>query len=152
MQLFNDLTKTKYAKEQYKFDVAILKQRVAYNHLPNSFDSLQIPPPILITTVNNESIRQRLTDRCEKSLQRTESDMIAIYIATVEAKLNEFKMKFDTDLAQMKQYQRSGAPHKKLTGTMIRLMERRFLNNNERFTRLYKLKLRFFVNAPTVMN
>ena len=78
--------------------------------------------------------------------------MIAIYIATVEAKLNEFKMKFDTDLAQMKQYQRSGAPHKKLTGTMIRLMERRFLNNNERFTRLYKLKLRFFVNAPTVMN
>ena len=78
--------------------------------------------------------------------------MIAIYIATVEAKLNEFKMKFDTDLAQMKQYQRSDAPHKNLIGTMIHLMERRFLDNNERFIRLYKLKVHFFVKAPTAMN
>ena len=132
--------------------MAILKQRVAYNHLPNSFDSLHISPPILIETVSNETIRQRLTDRCEKSLQRTKSNMIAFYIATAEAKLNEFKMKFDTDLAQMKQYQRFGAPHKNLTGTMIRLMERHFLNNNERFIRLYKLKVRFFVKAATVMN
>ena len=68
MQIVNDLTQTKYTKEQYKFDLAILKQRVAYNHLPNSFDSLQIPLPILITTANNETIRQSLTDRCEKSL------------------------------------------------------------------------------------
>lgn len=77
---------------------------------------------------------------------------MAIYIATVEAKMNEFKMKFDTDLVQMKQYQRSGAAHKKLTGIMINIMERHFLNNNERFVRLYKLKLHFFVKAPTVMN
>ena len=78
--------------------------------------------------------------------------MMAIYIATAEAKMNECKMKFDTDLAQMKQYQRTGAPHKKLTGTMINIMERHFLNNNERFVRLYKLKVHFFVKAPTVMN
>jgi hypothetical protein len=61
-------------------------------------------------------------------------------------------MKFDTDQAAVTRYQRSGASHKKLTAVMINIMERHFLNNNERFIRLYKLKVHFFVKAPAVMN
>ncbi|CAF1348786.1 unnamed protein product, partial [Rotaria sordida] len=73
-------------------------------------------------------------------------------IATAEAKMNEYQKKFDSDLIQMKENQRSGPSHEKLTQTMLDIMERRFKNINEHLIHLYKLKLRFFVKAPTVKN
>ncbi|CAF4019594.1 unnamed protein product [Rotaria sordida] len=63
--------------------------------------------------------------------------------------MNEYEKRFDTDLAKMKENQCSGPPHKKLTQTMLNIMERRFKNINERLIYLYKLELRFFVKAPT---
>ncbi|CAF1468680.1 unnamed protein product, partial [Rotaria sordida] len=148
-QIFENLTQAKYEKETSKFDVAILKQRIVYNHLPQSFESLKIPPPISFDTITDTMTCQRLKDRCEKILQRTKSEMMMIYITTAEAKMNEYEKKFDTDLAKMKENQCSGPSHKKLTQTMLNIMERRFQNINERLTCLYKLKLRFFVKAPT---
>ena len=132
--------------------MAILKQRLVYNHLPKSFESLQIPEPISLHTIVDRNIRQRLTERCEKILQRTKSDMMAVYIATQEGKMNEYRMKFETDMTEMKQDQRRGPTHKKLTQTMVDILERRFRNNNERLISLYKLKMRFFGKAPTVKN
>ncbi|CAF1571120.1 unnamed protein product, partial [Rotaria sordida] len=151
-QIFENLTKAKYEKETSKFDVAILKQRIVYNHLPQSFESLKIPPPISFDTITDTMTCQRLKDRCEKILQRTKSEMMMIYVTTAETKMNEYEKKFDTDLAKMKENQCSGPSHKKLTQTMLNIMERRFKNINERLICLYKLKLRFFVNAPTVKN
>ncbi|CAF4295811.1 unnamed protein product, partial [Rotaria sordida] len=132
--------------------VAILKQRIVYNHLPTSFHTLQIPVPISLDTIIDTMTRQRLKDRCEKILQRMKSEMMMIYIATAEAKMNEYQKKFDSDLAKMKENQCSDSSHKKLTQTMLNIMERRFKNINERLIYLCKLKLRFFVKAPTVMN
>ncbi|CAF3376490.1 unnamed protein product [Rotaria sp. Silwood2] len=151
-QIFEDLTRAKYEKETAKFDVAILKQRIVYNHLPQSFESLQIPAPISLDTITDTYIRQRLTDRYEKILQRTKSEMMMVYIATVETKMNEYQKKFDIDLAKMKENQHTDPSDKKLTRTMLDIMERRFKNINERLMCLYKLKLRFFVKAPTVKN
>ncbi|CAF1570267.1 unnamed protein product, partial [Rotaria sordida] len=151
-EIFKNLTQAKYEKETSKFDVAILKQRIVYNHLPQSFESLKIPPPISFDTITDTMTCQRLKDRCEKILQRTKSEMMKIYITTAEAKMNEHEKKFDTDLAKMKENQSSDSSHKKLTQTMLNIMERRFQNINERLTCLYKLKLRFFVKAPTVKN
>ncbi|CAF4330535.1 unnamed protein product, partial [Rotaria sordida] len=125
---------SKYEKETSKFDVAILKQRIVYNHLPQSFESLKIPQPILFDTIIDTMTRQRLKNRCEKILQRTESEMMMIYITTAEAKMNEYEKKFDTDLVKMKENQSSDLSHKKLTQTMLNIMEQRFQNINERLT------------------
>ncbi|CAF3403989.1 unnamed protein product, partial [Rotaria socialis] len=103
-QVFENLCKSKRERETTKVDVAVLKQRIAHNHLPKSFDSLQIPEPITLSSINDTKTRQRLSDRCEKILQRARSDMILIYIAAAEAKMNEWKEKFDKDLAEMKEY------------------------------------------------
>ncbi|CAF1500704.1 unnamed protein product, partial [Rotaria sordida] len=151
-QIFENLTQAKYEKETAKFDVAILKQRIVYNHLPTSFHTLQIPVPISLDTIIDTMTRQRLKDRCEKILQRTKSEMMMIYIATAEAKMNEYQKKFDSDLAKMKENQCSDSSHKKLTQTILNIMERRFKNINERLIYLCKLKLSFFVKALTVMN
>ncbi|CAF4216235.1 unnamed protein product, partial [Rotaria sordida] len=151
-QIFGNLTQAKYEKETAKFDVAILKQRIFYYHLPQSFESLKIPPPISFNTITDTMTRQRLKDRCEKILQRTKSEMMMIYIATAEAKMDEYQKKFDSDLDKMKENQCSDSSHKKLTQTMLNITERRFKNINERLIYLYKLKLRFFVKAPTVKN
>ncbi|CAF1560469.1 unnamed protein product, partial [Rotaria sordida] len=85
-EIFKNLTQAKYEKETSKFDVAILKQRIVYNHLPTSFHTLQIPPLIPLDAIIDTMTRQRLKDRCEKILQRTKSEMMIIYIATAEAK------------------------------------------------------------------
>ncbi|CAF4263916.1 unnamed protein product, partial [Rotaria sordida] len=151
-QIFENLTQAKYEKETAKFDVAILKQRIVYTHLPTSFHTLQIPVPISLDTITDTMTRQHLKDRCEKILQRTKSEMMMIYITTAEAKMNEYEKRFDTDLAKMKENQSSDSSYKRLTQTMLNIMERRFQNINERLTCLYKLKLRFFVKAPTVKN
>ena len=142
----------KYEKERVKCEVAMLKQRLAYNHLPALFNSLHVPAPISLDTINNENMRQRLQDRYEKILQRTKYDMMLVYVMTEETKLTEMKVKFDADLSQMKEYQRTGASFKKLTESMIRIMGEGFKNIDERFHSLYQLKLRFFEHAPMIKN
>ncbi|CAF2761252.1 unnamed protein product [Rotaria sp. Silwood2] len=116
--IFQDLFQLKSAKETSKLDVAILKQRITYNHLPLSFDTLQIPAPKSLNTIDDRSLRQRLTDRYEKILQQTKSDMMMVYIATAEAKMNENEKKFDAIMVKMKRNQNSDLPDYKLTQTI----------------------------------
>jgi len=61
--------------------------------------------------------------------------------------MNEYRMQFDRDMLQMKELQSSALQLKKLTGTMLDIMERRFHNMDARLRCLYKLKMRFFVEA-----
>jgi hypothetical protein len=152
LDLFSRLTLFHYEKEKAKCDLSILKHRLLYNHLPKSFNCLQLPLPISIDTITNETLRQRFTERCEKIFQRTKSDMMLVYIGIAEVNYRERAMKFDTELASVNDQQRTGPAHKKLTGTMMDLLHRRLRNTNHRLTDLYKLKLHFFGKAPTAAN
>ena len=152
MKKFKNLVRSKYAKEKSKCEVAMLKQRLAHNHLPEGFGVLEIPLPISLDTINNENTRQRLKDRSEKILQRAKSEMMIVYIVAEETKMNEDSMSFNTDFAQMLEDQRSGPSDNKLTETMLNIMTKRFHNIDERFTYLQQLKLRFFAPAPTIKN
>ena len=150
LDIYKNLTLAKYEKEKTKCEVGILKHRLLYNHLPNSFHHLQLPSPISLHTITNETLRQRLQDKCEKIFQQTKSHMMMVYIATAEAQFKEKAMKFDTALATMHDNQSTGSIHKKLTPTMLDILQRRLRNIDERLTYLYKLKVNFFVKAPTV--
>ena len=149
-ELFTSLTRSKFKKEQTKMDVAVLKQRLLHNYLPTLFDSLDISSALSIHTIQEEVTRQRVRNRYEKVLQHTNSEMMLIAMAVAEARMNEAQKKFDRERSTMKEDQQSSATYKKLTPTMFYLLERRFQNNNQRLMRIYKLKLHFFVNAPTI--
>ncbi|CAF4898671.1 unnamed protein product, partial [Rotaria socialis] len=74
----------------------------AYKNLPKSFDSLRIPTPIDLNTITDSNLRQRLNEQCQKILQRTTSDMMLVYIAIAETKYNEWQIKFDKAINDMK--------------------------------------------------
>ncbi|CAM4837257.1 unnamed protein product, partial [Rotaria magnacalcarata] len=101
-EVFENLFQLKRETEQTKLDIAILKQRLAYKHLPKSFDSLRIPTPIDLDTITDSNLRQRLNEQCQKILQRTTSDMMLVYIAISETKYNEWQTKFDKAMNDMK--------------------------------------------------
>ncbi|CAF1508582.1 unnamed protein product, partial [Rotaria magnacalcarata] len=101
-EIFENIFQLKRETEQAKLDVAILKQRIAFKHLPKSFDSLRIPTPIDLNTIHDVNLRQRLNEQCQKILQRTTSDMMLIYIAIAETKYNEWQTKFDKAMNDMK--------------------------------------------------
>jgi hypothetical protein len=150
--LFSRLTLSYYEKKKATCDLGILKHRLLQNHLPKPFNYLQLPLPISIHTIKNETLRQHFTERCEKIFQRIKSDMMLDDIGTAEANYRELAMKFDTDLARVNDQQRTGPAYKKVTGTMMDLLHRRLRNTNQRLTYLYKLKLHFFGKASTVKN
>jgi hypothetical protein len=152
LNAFQQLTLLKYEREKARCQVAISKQRIMHNQLPNTLDALQVAPPSTLNTIQDEHIRQRLMDRYQKLMERTKSDMMIIHIAAEEAKENEHRTNFDLKMSQMNELQRSGPPHKKLIRTMLDVLDRRFRNINDRLEQLYKLKIRFFVKAPMIKN
>lgn len=140
---FELLWKSKKACETAKMDVELLKQRVAHQQISSFFDSSQLPaPPTQLKTIQNESIRQRLTYRYEQLLQRMKSEMIVLHIRTAEVKLEEYTKQFEVDL---KSSTTTG-----FTQAMSNIMDRRFKLIEQRLEFLYTLKVRFFVKAPTV--
>lgn len=78
--------------------------------------------------------------------------MMMVYIAAEEAKMNEYATKFDTASAQMKEEQRTTFTHRRFNDPMLHILRQRFKNIDERLMRLYKLKLHFFLQAPTIKN
>ena len=139
-------------KETAKMEVVILKQRLAHKHSPSSFELLRIPSPIRLDNLQDEHIRQRLTQQCTQLFERTKSEMMSIYIKTAEARHEEYRQKFFTNTTNYEYNQRVGEPNTKLTQAMMDIMNRRFRHINEHLIRIYKLKIRFFVKAPTVKN
>ncbi|CAF3844761.1 unnamed protein product [Rotaria sp. Silwood1] len=151
-EVFENLRTARHDKEMAKLEVAILKQSVIHNHLPKSFQSLDIPTSISLNTINDPRIRQRLYEKCQKILQKTKSDMMLVYIAAAETKMNETQEKFNKLLVDMQDRQHSGPDNKRLTKNMISIMEKRFKNINEHIIHLYKVKLHYFDVAPMVKN
>ncbi|CAF2972146.1 unnamed protein product [Rotaria sp. Silwood2] len=151
-QVFENLTTARRDKEMAKLEVAILKQCTIHNHLPTSFQSLDIPTSISLNSINDPRIRQRLYEKCQKILQQTKSEMMLVYITVAEIKMNETKEKFNKVLTDMQDTQHSGPDSKRLTKNMISIMERHFKNINERIIHLYKMKLHYFDVAPMVKN
>ncbi|CAF3329341.1 unnamed protein product [Rotaria socialis] len=149
---FENLFQLKRETEQAKLDVAILKQRLAYKNLPKSFDSLRIPTPIDLNTITDSNLRQRLNEQCQKILQRTTSDMMLVYIAIAETKYNEWQIKFDKAINDMKKNLTRELIPENLTQSMLDIMYRRFQNLDERLISSYKLKLNFFEQAPTYLS
>ena len=113
LNVFQQLTRLKYERAKARCQVALSKQRFIHNQLPSILDSLQVPLPSTLATIQDERIRQRLMDRHQKIIERTESDMMITHIAEEEAKQNEHCTSFDPEMSQMHELQRSGPPHKK---------------------------------------
>ena len=122
-------------------EVDLLKQRVVHQHYSDLFLAFRIPEPPALLTVQDRDVRLRLRYRYNELLQRTKSEMLTIYIRTAEAKLEEYTAIYNEDCAQLRG---------EFSPTQNEVKEDRFRNIDERLEKLYDLKVRFFVEAPTV--
>ncbi|CAF1665182.1 unnamed protein product [Adineta ricciae] len=152
VETFKTLTKCHLAKEVLKMEVSLLKQYVVKNYLPDYLRKFQLPKLDAIDTIADPNMRQRLTDRYEKILQRTVSDIMSVQISTAEIQKEQTQKKFDNDMATFKVNQVHGPVYNKLTKVMCDVMHKCFTNQSQHILTVYKLKLRFFGCAPTEMN
>ncbi len=127
-----------------------MKQRVAHQQLSSIFESFQLPAPPQLETIQDESIRQRLTYRYEQLIERTKSEMMIIHIRTAEVKMEECTEQFDKDLKQFYQKQRLKYGPAKFSQKMFNIMDQHFKLIDQRLQTFLDLKVRFFVKAPTV--
>ncbi len=130
----------------------MLKQYVVNNYLPDDLKTFDLPKLESLNTIIDNNMRQRLMERYNKTLQRTISDIMSVHIAIAEVQMEEKETKFNNEMAIFKSNQEQGPTYKKLTQTMCDIMNRYFTNQSQRILTMYKLKLRFFVKAPTDMN
>ena len=125
--------------------MALLKQRLTYNCLPESLANLQLPlplPPSSMDTIQDKTIRQNLFDRYTKIVQQTKSDMMSLYITVAEVKMSECQSKYEKDSKCMRPNTRSMSIYLRLSEAMLDLLEQRFKNMEQRFEYLYNLKIR----------
>jgi len=149
-----DLIEVKQDKEKSKYEVAILKQRLLYQHLPDSLNSLQLPLPShsafsSLDAIINLQSRQNLLDRYKNIIEQTKSKLMSFYIDIAEVKMQECQMKFDKTIVRMRPDQRSTMNTQRLSPPMLKLVEQRFKNIDERLEHLFNLKIRF-LNEKTV--
>jgi hypothetical protein len=145
MEIFENISRQQWEKEINKLQLALSKQRLIYQCLPTALQSLTIPEPIDLNTIEDIIIRQRLLDRYHKILQRMKSEMMRVYIATQEAKTEEIGKKCNETYVEMKENLHSASPtDRKLTEIMTDLLRKRILHNNKHLMDTYRLKLRFF--------
>lgn len=141
------MTKIKQDKEKSYYEVAMLKQRLLQNFLPEPLHSLQLPLPsstsASINTISDPTSRHNLLEQYTKIIKQTKSEMMTLYITIAEVKMRECQFQFDHDILQMRPNQRLTTIDRCLSELMIAIVERRFKNIDERLKYLYNLKLRF---------
>jgi len=150
LTLFQKIIQSKLDKEISKMEMDLLKQRVAHQQVSNIFDSLNIPAPSTLATIDDQTIHQHLIYRYEQLVQRTKSELLILHIRAAEVKMEACAKNFDVDYKEFYQKQRTDFSEGKFTPAMLNIMEQRFKNIDERLKTLYDLKIRFFIKAPTV--
>lgn len=150
IQSFRTLTQSKTTSERANMEVKILETRFANQQILPIIGSFQISIPQDLQTIQDESIRQRLTNRYDQLLQRTKSELALIHIRTAQIKANELTKEFDNQYRQFFQKLRESYSEQSLKNTLTNIMDRRCNLVEQRLQTLTDLKIRFFVKAPTV--
>ncbi|CAF3929452.1 unnamed protein product, partial [Rotaria sordida] len=148
-QLFQYLTQKKFDMEKSKLELALLKQRITHNHLPTSFDKLEISIPTPIHTIMDTETAQSLKGRYDKILQRTKVDMMQVYVEAAEFRANQYRLQFNNAMNKLKENESTHLSDRILTKVMFDIMIKRFNNISEHLVSVYKLKLRAFTKLRT---
>ncbi len=147
MNLLENLTRAKQEKEKSKYEVEMLKQRLAYHLLPEPLNSLELPlplPPTSVDSIINSKTRQVILERHWNIVEHTKRQMMILYVMIAKAKMDECQMQLDPILVHIRPDSRSTTTSNQgLTPAMINIVQERFKIIDERMQYFYKLKLRF---------
>ncbi|CAF0815499.1 unnamed protein product [Didymodactylos carnosus] len=149
--MFENFTRARYEREQSKYELQILKQRVASNRLLESFHVPPIHPPPSTNGITDQNSRLYIMQQYEKVIQHIKSDMMFVYIMAAETKARECQTKYDIEKVKFRDNQHTGMEDDRLSKSMCDIIQRRVNNIDERIKTVHDLKARFFAIAPAVV-
>lgn len=142
----------KRKQEEMANEVAILKQRVIYNHPPDSFKCLEISLPSSFHTINDEHVRSRLSERHRRTIQQSKANMLALLVAIAEVQMHQAQKEFDRQMNELWHQYRSTESDQHKAETLVNLIDQRLSNIMKKMQCIYNYQVTFFVQAPTAVN
>ena len=126
--------------------MAFLKQCIGSNIPPKSFNSLDnIALPSFIRS------SRRLADQHGKIIQRTKTDLFAVFIQGAESTMRQYQQQFDHEIAQLWQNYRHSSHDQRISKAMVDLIDTRLSNVTARFQHIRQFQTNsFFCQAPTM--
>ena len=131
----------KYQCENARQEVLLLKERIAQNKLPPSFDALQEPAPHSFRSLSDIQLGQQLSDRQQAILQHHRKEMIALYLDATEAKRDESRTLFNETMDNMQERQRILFVPDRFSPTMIHLLDRQLALITAKLECIYCFKI-----------
>jgi hypothetical protein len=103
--------------------------------------------PRSITTISSSVIRERLSERYIRIIQRAKADLMDVLTSAAEAKKVDCENNFHQETAEIWKNQRAMPVQERLTPLMLKIIEQRQKNIVECLKYIYDLKDKFFLKA-----
>ncbi|CAF4677124.1 unnamed protein product, partial [Rotaria sp. Silwood2] len=107
IQFIENLCSHKYDSEKSQQEVKLFQKYLEEKKLPTLFNSINIPLPSFIQTLDDPSVRQDLIHRHQQIIHRYKNDMITIYRNISEVYMCDAQKIFDDSMAKLWREQHS---------------------------------------------
>ncbi|CAF3116190.1 unnamed protein product [Rotaria sp. Silwood2] len=138
-QIVKQLCHAKYQEEITREEFNLLKEQIS-NQKPSPASELP-PQETFFNTIGNQEVRQKLHDQYRSVAEQAKHDMIQLYLSSAEAQMNRYHKQFYVKMKQFWLEQRSLPQDRKLSNTMIHLIEERYKNISESVKCAYRYKM-----------
>ncbi|CAF3676623.1 unnamed protein product [Rotaria sordida] len=131
-QMIERLCYRKYEQEKSKLEVRLFQQHLKEKKRPKAFESIEIPCPSYIHTIENHTKRQQLIDQHKKIIEEYKNEMMILFINMSEIYMHETQKLFDQQMTELWQHQRSLPMDQQFTPRILNLIEQRLSIVTER--------------------
>ena len=114
-QVAKSLHETTVQMECAKYELVECQQRLLCNRPPASYDYLQMALPSLMDTVQ----------RYEQLIQQTKTRLMAVYLAGIEARIDQYQTRLREQTKQMWQQHRQHVPDREMSPVFADLIDKR---------------------------
>ncbi|CAF3317900.1 unnamed protein product [Rotaria sp. Silwood2] len=141
IQFIENLCSHKYESEKSQQEVKLFQKYLEEKKLPASFNSIHIPLPSFIQTLDDSSVRQYLIHRHQQIIHRYKNDMITIYRNISQVYMCDAQKIFDDSMAKLWREQHSLPIDQQFHSVILNLIEQRLTNITDKVQSMYRYKL-----------
>ena len=118
--------------EEAKYDQIKCRERLLYNQPSPTYDCVIEPMPTALTTLMDSSLRTQVMHEYDQSTERLKSNLVAIELGVIEAKIDQYQDALDHETKLMwKNHQEQRLTHE-INPNLMHLLDKRLRNMQER--------------------
>lgn len=117
------------------------RERVRYHQPPSSYDTILIPCPAVLDSIQNQTLRHQYQHDYEMSVESLQTNLMAIDLAVIEAKIDQFQQQIEEETKQMwKDHHEHRTTHE-MPMTLMHLLDQRISIMQEKLRYHYEYSL-----------